>query len=162
MPIAINDTVKAFIEGGVAMTIGTCSAGCVPAIARAWGPRVSKRRQSIDLCVVAAASGATLDNLRDNGRAALTFSFPTDYKTLQIKGHAIEGGGATASDRAAVERHREAFVVAAAAIGSSRDIVRTFIARELLSSPALVKITLIAEEIFDQTPGPSAGEPLRL
>ncbi len=47
MPIAINDTVKTFIEGGISLTIGTCGLDFVPSIARAWGPLVSKDRQSI-------------------------------------------------------------------------------------------------------------------
>lgn len=160
MIIAINDTVKTFIEGGVSLTIGTCGLDIVPSIARAWGPLVSKDRQSVGLCVVAAASGATLDNLQHNDRAALTFSSPSDYKTLQIKGRVIGTAAADASDCVAVERHRKAFAAAVAAIGPSHGFARAFIERELLSSPALVKIVLVPEEIFDQTPGPRAGAPL--
>ncbi len=160
MTVSIDDALKAFIEGGVSVSIGTCDSDLAPALARAWGPRVGGDRRSLSVCISAAASGKTLENLRDNGRIAVTFSLPTSYKTAQIKGRWVETTDATAQDLAAVERHRETFITVTEAIGVSRELVQSYVRRELLSSPVLAKIVIVPEEIFDQTPGPGAGSPL--
>ena len=160
MTVSIDDALKAFIESGVSVSVGTCDSDLVPALARAWGPRVGGDQRSLSLCISAAASGKTLHNLRDNGKVAVTFSLPTSYKTAQIKGHWIETTETTAEDLAAIERHRETFITATEAIGVSRDVVQLYVRRELLSSPVLAKIVIIPEQIFDQTPGPGAGSPL--
>ncbi len=156
----IDDALKTFIEGGVSVSIGTCDSDLAPATARAWGPRVGEDRRSLSLCIVAAASGKTLHNIRHNGRVAVAFSLPTNYKTAQIKGRWIETADAALEDLAAVERHREAFIAATQTIGASRDFVELYVRRELLSSPVLAKIVILSEQIFDQTPGPGAGSPL--
>jgi|SRR5579864_2081002 len=160
MSVSIDDALKAFIESGVSVSVGTCDSDLLPALARAWGPHVGGDRRSLSLCISPAASGKTLHNLQDNGKVAVTFSLPTSYKTAQIKGHSIETTEPTAEDLAAVERHRETFISTTGAIGVSRDVVQLYVRRELLSSPVLAKIVIIPEQIFDQTPGPGAGSPL--
>lgn len=160
MTISIDDVLKTFIEGGVSVALGTCDSGLAPALARAWGPRVGGDRRSLSLCIAAAASGTTLLNLKDNGRVAIAFSQPTNYKTAQIKGRWIETTDVMPEDLAVVERHRNAFITETVSLGVSRDLVELYVRRELLSSPALVKISVLTEQIFDQTPGPGAGSPL--
>jgi hypothetical protein len=61
---------------------------------------------------------------------------------------------------AAVERHREAFGRLNEQVGMPRQGTETFWRREVQSSPALIKLRFVPEQIFDQTPGPNAGSPL--
>ena len=132
----------------------------VPEITRGWGLLVSKDRKSISLCVPLATSQKTIDNLTGNGQIAVCCSLPTSYKTVQLKGQCIETTDPTPADLTAVERHREAFGRLNARIGFRRQRTETLWRRELVTLPDLVKLRVIPEQVFDQTPGPDAGSHL--
>ena len=80
--ISITAELKYFLESGVSVVVGTRDSACVPEAVRAWGPRVGRDGSSVSLCFALATSGRTLNNLRDNGRVAVTFCLPTNYKTI--------------------------------------------------------------------------------
>jgi hypothetical protein len=159
-PKIINAEMKAFLESGVSVVVGTRDVGLVPEIVRAWGPIVSADRRSISLCVPAATSARTLDNLSTVGRIAVVFTLPTDLRSVQLKGKWIETSEANAVDLAAVERHREAFATLNDRIGMRRQIVEIFWNRELETSRDLMRLRFIPEQVFNQTPGPDAGSRL--
>lgn len=142
------------------MVVGTRDAGLIPEVTRAWGLLVSKDRKSISLCAPLATSGKTLDNLAGNGEMTVCCCLPTSYKTVQLKGQCIERADPSRGDLVAVERHREAFGRLNERIGFPRERSETFWQRELESSPALIRLRFVPEQIFDQTPGPDAGSPL--
>jgi pyridoxamine 5'-phosphate oxidase-like protein len=155
----IDDELKAFLESGPSVIVGTRDVGLAPEITRAWGPRVSEDRRSVSVCVPLATSAKTLDNLADNGRIALACALPTSVKSVQLKGTCIETSEPDAADLAAVEEHREVFAARNERIGVPRHMVETLWRRELETSPVLVKIRFVSEQAFDQTPGPDAGSP---
>lgn len=159
-PVLIRRELKSFLESGVSIVVGTRDADLVPEIARAWGLLVSKDRKSMTLCVPRATSHATLDNLADNGRMTVCCSLPTSYKTIQLKGQCIATADPTRADLAVVKRHRDAFGRLNRRIGIQPQQSEIFWRREVESSPALVKLRFVPEQIFDQTPGPDAGAPL--
>ena len=158
--VTISAELKAFLEGGVSVVVGTRDADLVPEITRAWGLLVSKDRKSFSLCAPLATSHKTLDNLASNGQMTVCCSLPTNYKTVQLKGQCIERSDPSRADLAAVERHREAFRGLNESIGIPRQRTETFWRRELETSPVLVKLRVVPEQIYDQTPGPDAGSPL--
>ncbi len=153
---SIDDELKAFLEGPVSVLVGTRDSRLVPEITRAWGPRVFDR-QRVSLCVPLATSGKTLDNLESNGEIAVTFSLPTNYRTIQLKGRLSETAEPAETDLAAVERHRDGFATVNEARGQSRQRIEAFWQAEIETSDVLVKILFVPEQIFDQTPGPGAG-----
>lgn len=155
----IDDEMKAFLESGPSVIVGTRDVGLAPEITRAWGPRVSEDRRSVSVCVPLATSAKTLDNLADNGRIALACALPTTVKSVQLKGTCIETTEPDAADLAAVEEHHEVFAARNEGIGVPRHMVETLWRRELETSPVLVKIRFVPEQAFDQTPGPDAGSP---
>jgi hypothetical protein len=155
----IDNELKAFLESGPSVIVGTRDAGLAPEITRAWGPRVSEDRRSVSVCVPLATSAKTLDNLADNGRIALACALPTTVKSVQLKGTCMETSEPDAADLAAVEQHREVFAARNERIGVPRHMVETLWRRELETSPVLVKIRFVPEQAFDQTPGPDAGSP---
>jgi hypothetical protein len=158
--VSISPDLKAFLESGVSAVVGTRDADLVPEITRAWGVLVSKDRKSLSLCVPLATSQKTLDNLAGNGQLTVCCSLPTSYKTVQLKGHCIETADPRRRDLAAVESHREAFGRLNVRIGFPRPRSETFWQRELETSPVLVRLLFVPDQIFDQTPGPDAGSPL--
>jgi hypothetical protein len=159
-PAPIAPELKAFLEGGISVVVGTRDADLVPEITRAWGLVVSKDRKRISLCVPLATSQKTLDNLAGSEQMTVCCCHPASYRTIQLKGQWIDRADPGRSDMAAVERHREAFACENERIGFPRQSTEIFWRRELESSPALVKLRFIPQQIFDQTPGPGAGSPL--
>ncbi len=158
--VAIGTELKDFLEGGVSVVVGTRDARLVPEITRAWGVLVSKDRKSLSLCVPLATSRRTLDNLVANGQMAVCCSLPTSYRTVQLTGQCIATTEPRRPDLTAVERHRQAFSRLNARIGFPRQRTETFWRREVETSPALVKLRFVPEQVFDQTPGPDAGSHL--
>jgi len=140
--------------------VGTRDSECVPELVRAWGPRVSRDRTSVSLCVAAAVSARTLGNLQDNGRVAVTFASPGNSTAIQMWGLCIRTGPARPHDLAAVVGHREAFVELNKGLGVPRAFIEALWLGELAGSPGMVTIRFVAEQIFNQTPGPGAGSPL--
>jgi hypothetical protein len=140
--------------------VGTCDAELVPELIRAWGPRVSRDRKSISLCVAKAGSARTLENLRDNGRLAVTGALPLDSSALQLWGRCLATAPASRRDLSAVEAHRDLFARVNESLGVPRPFIEALWGRELAGSPAMVKIRFVAEQVFNQTPGPGAGSRL--
>ena len=158
--ISITSELKDFLESGVSVVVGTRDSACVPDAVRAWGPRVGRDGRTISLCVAAATSGSALRNLRDNGRVAVIFCLPTNYKTIQLKGRFLGSARPNGQDLAAVERHRDSFTASATGVGVDRRFMQGLWQKELVESAVMLKIRFVAEQVFDQTPGPDAGAQL--
>lgn len=152
--------VQAFLERGASVMVGTRDSALVPELVRAWGPRVSRDRRSVSVCVAMAVSARTLANLRDNGRLAVTFALPADSHAIQVWGHCLGTGSPQGQDLSAVEAHRDMFARLNESLGVPRVFIDALWQRELAGSPAMVRIRFAAEQIFNQTPGPGAGSPL--
>jgi hypothetical protein len=99
-----------------------------------------------------ASSARTLADLASNGRIAVSFGDQTTFRAVQIKGRSLAVGE---PDRAALERASEQFALFAAKAATLG--VPPHLAQVLFTTD-LVTITLVADEIFDQTPGPGAGK----
>jgi hypothetical protein len=140
--------------------LGTRDAALVPELVRAWGPRVSRDPARLSLCVASAVSARTLGNLQDNGRVAATFASPGNSAAVQMWGRCIQTGPASRQDLAAVEAHRDAFVELNKGLGVPRAFIEALWQCELAGSPQMMTIRFVAEQIFNQTPGPDAGSPL--
>jgi hypothetical protein len=149
--------VKTFIEQGVSVMVGTRDAELVPELVRAWGPRISRDRTSVSVCVAMAAGARTIGNLRDNGRLAVTFALPADSNAIQVWGRCIGTGRPRRDDLTAVQQHRDAFAQVSNGLGVPLPFIEALWQRELAGSAGMVKIRFVVEQIFNQTPGPDAG-----
>jgi hypothetical protein len=157
--VVLDDALKAFIESGVSVVVGTRDEGLVPEIVRAWGPHVNPDRRSIRLCVPEATSVRTRTNLVANGRIAVAFSLPSNYETVQLKGRHLRTTRPSADDRRRMDRHRESFAGLNESLGVPRARSEVFWRRELAGSPLIVTIHFVVDAVFNQTPGPAAGDP---
>ena len=154
----IDDELLELLHDGVAAVVGTRDAQLAPEIARAGGVRVLPARATVELCLGLPSGQRTLANLADNGCLALTCVRPTDYRQVQLKGRALETVAPSADDRAWVERHHEGFRREVAQVGIAANLCDAFWDHD--DPQALVKLRLLVEEAFEQTPGPEAGRPL--
>ena len=144
-----------FIHGGVAVGVATRDDDLRPQFARGWGPEVSADGQSVTLCVAAPEGSRMRANLEQNGAVAVGFSPPTIARAVQLKGVATVVGEPDAADLERVERHLRSFVAEAERIGAPPEL-----ARRMFVGAGLVAVQFSIDEVFDQTPGPTAGRRL--
>jgi hypothetical protein len=147
----LSEEVAAFLRGGVAIVVATRDALLRPEIARGWGLEVGPDGSTVTLCVGLAPGSPTRANLEQNGAVAITCSQPSTYRTVQLKGTAVELGEPDEQRLAGVGRHLAAFVEEVWRVGVSRE------GAERLLEPDLVQATVAVRDVFDQTPGANAG-----
>lgn len=145
----------AFLHGGVAASVATRDAENRPSATRGWGPLVAEDGWSLTLCVVAPPGSATRANPEQNGAIAVGFSPPTIARAVQVKGFAVGMGEAEREDLERAARHFEAFLAEVETIGFALEL-----ARQIYDEADLVSVRMSIEEVFDQTPGPTAGRRL--
>jgi hypothetical protein len=153
-PVLDSDVVE-FIQGGVAVGVATRDDDLRPEFARGWAPEVSADGRSLRLCVPAPAGSPMRANLQGNGAVAVGFSPPTIARAVQVKGVVTQVGAPEAADLERVERHVRAFVAEAERVGAPPEL-----SRRMFFEPGLVAVELSIDEVFDQTPGPTAGRRL--
>jgi hypothetical protein len=154
-PPLLDPEVIEFIHGGVAVGVATRDDELRPEFARAWGPEVSADGRSLRLCVATPEGSRMRANLGQNGAVAVGFSPPTIARAVQVKGVATAVGEPEAADLERVERHVRSFVAEAERIGAPTELSERLFVRE-----GLVAVQLSIDEVFDQTPGPTAGRRL--
>lgn len=152
----VGDDVKAFIESGVAVVVGTADGEGRPHAVMAWGPRVEAQGGLLRVFIDDATGEATFADLVPNARVAVTFGSPVSYRSLQVKGRLRELRPALGEEGAWVERHQEAFAVETALVGDPPHLIRNTWRQDATYTAIAVDI----EAMFDQTPGPDAGRPL--
>jgi len=144
----------AFLASPVMIIIGTCDAGKRPAIGRAVGAMVDAEAGIVELVVSAWQWPATVANLRNGSRIAVTFARPSDYVSYQAKGVASVRAAQPADlDRA--RRYMAAIIDVLAGLGLDRSLAAPWITER-----EAVVARLEVEAIFVQTPGARAGQPV--
>jgi hypothetical protein len=143
-----------FVESGVSVLIGTRDARLEPEAQRAVGCVVSRDRRALGILLPELTGRRTLANLASGSAVAVTFSRIVDHRTLQVKGPCAGVRAASEAEREAARRYVAALTEALYFIGMSRAN-----ARRLRSEPLRV-VEVVVGELFEQTPGPSAGEKL--
>jgi hypothetical protein len=151
MSLQLSDELVEFVESGVSITLGTRDAELRPECLRVMGASVGADRSSVSLYLSQALAARSLSNLADNGLVSAFFSRPVDYRSLQIKGSLQETRPGTDADRALQERYLAGFVEQLYCV-----MVPRAVSRRMRIWPSVV-VTFTAEELFQQTPGPSAG-----
>jgi flavin reductase (DIM6/NTAB) family NADH-FMN oxidoreductase RutF len=151
----LDAALAAFVHSGVAVVVATRDESLAPRVTRGWGPEVSSNGHSLTLCVDARPGADTRANLEGNGSVAVAFSPPTIARALQVKGAVTRLGEPDEMELERVERHLEAFCAEVERIG-----IAAALARRMFSGSDLVSVTLSVGEVFDQTPGPTAGKRL--
>ena len=94
-------------------------------------------------------------NLENNPVVALSLALPTTYRTLQVKGrdvHRIDWPG----HEALAHEHGAAFRDQVIAVGIPEELASSFLSLNRFETFAFTPI-----EIYEQTPGPAAGLPVR-
>ena len=152
---ALDSAVVEFIHGGVAVGVATRDDDLRPEFARGWGPEVSADGRWLRLCVSAPEGSRMRVNLERNGAVAVGFCPPTIARAVQLKGVATVVGEPEADDLERAERHFGMFAAQTAQIGAPAHFPE-----RLFAGSGLFAIKFSIDEVFDQSPGPTAGRRL--
>ncbi len=151
----LDEELSELLASGVDIYVATRDESLAPEATFALGGRIDADRRTFTVYVPEVMAAATLRNVKANGQLAVNLSRPTDHKCVQLKGRAIGVRSSTEADRHVQSLARSALIEQFAAIGIPRAA-----SRRLIWWPS-VAIEMTVEHVYQQTPGPGAGEPLR-
>ncbi len=157
--VLLDEARAEFLTHHVSILVGSCSADCIPSVVRAYGCRVTPDRRSITVFLSVAQSTAVLGDLRAGGAIAVVFSRPTTHGTLQLKGARARIAPLADGDREVMREYGRSFGEEIGVIGF-HDPFTSAITVGTEEDAVAVSFTPIAA--FEQTPGPSAGQPLTM
>ncbi len=147
----IEPDLRAFLEGGVGIHIGTRTSRLEPNGARALAVTVEDDRLHLIVYLAEVAARRVVPDLRANGAIAVGFARPIDERACQIKGIFVDARPAAGDERRVVEEQVDGFRRNLEHIGIPRIGTSGWV-----TWPA-VAIRFRATTIFEQTPGPDAG-----
>lgn len=153
-PSLLTDEILDLMGSGVDVYVGTRDAALRPESMLAMGLRADADRRHVVVYLPEALAAATLANLNDNGAVAVTLSRAGDLKTVQLKGTTTAIRPSDEADREFQLEYRAALAEQLAFVGVPRSATR-----RLVWWPSLA-VTVQISDVFDQTPGPKAGERL--
>jgi len=151
----LDKSLTEFLEHGLAIHIGTRNAALRPNGCRVTAVRVEDRGRNLVAYLPKSAPAAVLEDLRDNGQAAVSFARPTDDRAVQVKGVFISERDAAPEEEAFVLGQWQALLKELDAIGLA---ALTSTSTWLMWPCVAVKIRVTA--VYSQTPGPEAGSVL--
>ncbi|HET9943284.1 MAG TPA: hypothetical protein VFR05_08085 [Terriglobia bacterium] len=153
-PLISND-LKSFLESGLSINVASRDDELQANGVVAWAVRVHEDRNRLTIYLHKEAGRDMLRNLTTHPEIAVAFDLPTSHRACQIKGLFVSTRPARASERAEIERQVDRFFADMESIGIPRAMVSG------LKTWPCVAIEFSTAQLFEQTPGPGAGEPLR-
>jgi hypothetical protein len=150
----ISPELASYLQSGLSIHVATRTASLAPHGARVWAVQVEDDSVHVIALVHESEAAALLDDLKSNGRMALGFSRVSDHRACQLK-------GAFAGSRAGAERDRSWLENQVGAF--QRELASVGVPPALLAGSRTwpcVALRMRVQELFNQTPGPGAGERL--
>jgi hypothetical protein len=148
----IDEGARELLASGVAIEVATRDASLIPDVTTAMGVMVRDATTILLYLPHCARTTAALRNIDDNGMVAATFTRPSDDRGVQMKGKVRSVRDATPDDRCIQELYRGGLAEQFAFVGIPRSVTR-----RLRFYPSVV-VELEVREVYDQTPGPRAGD----
>lgn len=154
----IDADTRALLEGGSALIVGSVAPDGRPHSSRAWALDVLV---DDDVCRVRVLldghDEAALANLAAGRPVAVTGADVVSLRSVQLKGTSAGVTSSEPGDAERVARHTRAFFDDVEATdGTPRHVL------ERLAPDDVVAVEIEVADVFDQTPGPSAGRSLQV
>ncbi|MCZ7686629.1 MAG: hypothetical protein M5U28_50925 [Sandaracinaceae bacterium] len=151
----LSADVVAFLRGSVSIVAASSGADGLPDLARAVGCRVRADRGRVTVLVASSQSSGLLESVRLTRRVAVVFTQPSTHRALQLKADdaVVEARGE--DDARLVAAYQAAMVPELAKVGFGEDFARAMFGA---APDDLVAIGFSPAAVFEQTPGPRAGE----
>ena len=143
------------LEPGMSILVGTADAAGIPSCCRGIAIQSLDEFETVTVYLPVATSHDTIHNLAMTRRLAVVATHPRDNFATQFKGTTTETRLARDEEEGFVRARLDAFADVLDRIGVPRRLTRT-----VAHWPAFV-VTVRVEHVFDQTPGPNAGNRVR-
>jgi hypothetical protein len=156
-PIALDLGQVDFAAEPVAINLASRSPDLFPSIARGYGCRISADRQTLTVFVSVPRARSLLRDLSAGAPIAVVLTRPMSNKSLQIKGAPAQILALMPEDRDIMRAYGRAFAAEIRVLGYSNELAEALVVP--VEEEALAVSFQIAS-LFDQTPGPRAGERL--
>jgi hypothetical protein len=144
-----------FCESGISIILASAARGR-PFVGRGIGCRVSQGGE-VRIILRRSSNAALLEAVERGGGIAITFTQPSNDRSIQLKSARARIAALTADDGPTALRQTAAFRVALMGVGYSEAFAAAYCAYE---PHELVALDFMPEQAFVQTPGPSAGSAL--
>jgi len=142
-------------EEGMSLYAGSVSSDGLPAGCRAVALRTNRELTEITVYLPMATSHDVIANIAATKRLAIVATYPPDHFAVQLKGTTTAVRLAADDESEFVHARLNTFVDVLHRIGIPRRI-----ASSINCWPAFA-VDMKVEEMFEQTPGPKAGTPIR-
>jgi hypothetical protein len=147
----IDKELAAFLEGGIAIQIGTRNAALEPNGARVVAVRVEENGTHVVAFLPQRAFTVVAADLDANGQAALVFARPPDERSCQVKGVFAGTQPAGTADEDFVRGQWRRWLERLTTIGLPLSTLEGW------DVWPCVAVRLRVTSLFNQTPGPNAG-----
>jgi hypothetical protein len=151
----LTEEIAELVASGVDVYVATRNRDLEPESMLAMGARVHADGHTLTVYLPEAPAAVTQNNLLENGEVAVTLNRPSDHKSVQVKGKCQGLRPSNEADRQLQMMARAALVEQFVVVGIPRSTTR-----RIVWWPSLA-LEVKVEAVFEQTPGPRAGEPLR-
>jgi hypothetical protein len=156
VPHVFGSELTSMIEDGAGLVVGTVGDDGEPRATRAWSAIVADAEQRRLRVVVGADDPVTVANLRVGTTMALNGADVRTFRSIQLKGTIVAVDAAGSDDVDAARSQSDRFLQAVHDTdGNPLEQLRRILPIEV------VAIEMVVDEMYDQTPGPEAGGPLR-
>ncbi len=146
-----QERLEGWTDGGTSVIVGTVDADGIPTCCRAIAISTKDNFDTITVYIPAATAQETVANVATTRRIAVSATRPLTHESVQIKGLTRGVRLAPASDEEYVRQRLHDFAEVLEAIGLPQRVTKS-----MAHWPAFA-IDFSVEQIFDQTPGPKAG-----
>lgn len=146
-----QERLKGWTDGGTSVIVGTVDADGIPTCCRAIAISTKDNFDTITVYIPAATAQETVANVATTRRIAVSATRPLTHESVQIKGLTRGVRLAPAGDEEYVRQRLHDFADVLEAIGLPQRVTKS-----MAHWPAFA-IDFSVEQIFDQTPGPKAG-----
>lgn len=151
----IDAQLAAFLRDGLGIHIGTRDEQLRPNGARALAVKVDDDGRHLTVYVPKAGAARVLRDLESNGQAAVNLGRPTDDRACQVKGIFQGARPARPAEKPHVLEQWSRYLDNLERIGIPRESTSNW-----TTWPA-VAVRIKVNAVFEQTPGPQAGTPLK-
>jgi hypothetical protein len=150
----IDEVLAEFLQSGLGIHVGTRDERLEPSGCRATAIKVEDDGKHAVVYVPKAASPQIFENLRTNGRAAISMARPADERAVQVKGLMLFSWDAKPAEEAFARVQWAGF------LGQLEGIGLPGAATSSWQVFPCVAVRLKVTAVFNQTPGPDAGAAL--
>jgi len=142
--------IAAFLDSGVSMVGASANAELEPEAFRMWGASLSE--EGLLRALVSSDARNTYEHVEAGTALCMTFADPLNLRSIQIKGHSLGAAEPPGpGDLASMEGYEDLLRPKSRLNGTPPGLL------DAIRPRSVFVISIVVEEAYDQTPGPSAG-----